>query len=80
MKSHGVPFSLGFMKSTPALSFGGGAAFGSPGAGGALGFADPASGIGYAYVTNKMGTRLTGDPRDVALRDALYACIPAPSR
>jgi hypothetical protein len=24
-------------------------------------------------VTCKMGTRLSGDPRDVALRDALYA-------
>jgi hypothetical protein len=33
--------------------------------------------VGYAYVTNRMGTRLTGDPRDVALRDALYAAIGA---
>jgi len=24
-----------------------------------------------------MGTRLTGDPRDVALRDALYAALAA---
>ena len=37
-----------------------------------MGFADPDAGIGYAYVTSQMGTRLTGDPRDVALRDALY--------
>jgi len=28
-------------------------------------------------VTSRMGTRLTGDPRDVALRDALYSAIPA---
>jgi hypothetical protein len=28
---------------------------------------------------NRMGTRLSGDPRDVALRDALYSAIPAPS-
>jgi CubicO group peptidase (beta-lactamase class C family) len=79
MKVHGVQFSLGFMKSTPALSFGSASAFGSPGAGGAMGFADPATGVGYAFVTNRMGTRLSGDPRDVALRDALYAAIPAPS-
>jgi CubicO group peptidase (beta-lactamase class C family) len=75
MKGHGIQFSLGFMKSTPALPFGSASAFGSPGAGGALGFADPATGVGYAYVTNGMGTRLTGDPRDVALREALYSCI-----
>ncbi len=67
------------MKSTPALPFGSASSFGSPGAGGALGFADPAAGVGYAYVTSRMGTRLTGDPRDVALRDALYSCIPARS-
>jgi CubicO group peptidase (beta-lactamase class C family) len=79
MKAHGIQFSLGFMKPTPALPFGSTSSFGSPGAGGAMGFADPAAGIGYAYVTNGMGTRLTGDPRDAALREALYSCIPAPS-
>jgi CubicO group peptidase (beta-lactamase class C family) len=79
MKGDGIQFSLGFMKSTPALPFGSASSFGSPGAGGALGFADPAAGVGYAYVTNRMGTRLAGDPRDVALRDALYSHIPAPS-
>src|ERR671913_800756 len=71
LKGDGIQFSLGFMKSTPALPFGSPSSFGSPGAGGALGFADPAAGVGYAYVTNRMGTRLTGDPRDVALRAAL---------
>jgi hypothetical protein len=38
-----------------------------------MGFADPTAGIGYGYVTSRMGTRLSGDPRDVALRNALYA-------
>ena len=71
MKVDGIQFSLGFMKSTPALPFGSAGSFGSPGAGGALGFADPVTGLGYAYVTNGMGTRLSGDPRDVALRAAL---------
>jgi hypothetical protein len=51
---------------------------GSPGSGGSLGFADPTVGVGYAYVTSQMGTRLT-DPRDVALRDALYSAITASS-
>jgi CubicO group peptidase (beta-lactamase class C family) len=77
MKADGVQFSLGFMKSTPGLPFGSASSFGSPGAGGAMGFADPVAGVGYAYITNKMGTRLTGDPRDLALREALYSSIRA---
>ncbi len=40
-----------------------------------MGFADPAAGIGYAYVTSKMGGALRGDPRDLALRHALYEAI-----
>ena len=40
-----------------------------------MGFADPDAGIGYGYVTSQMGTTLTGDPRDVALRDALYSVL-----
>ena len=75
LKGEGVQFSLGFMKSSPVWSFGGPASFGSPGSGGSLGFADPAAGIGYAYVTSQAGTALTGDPRDVALRDALSAVL-----
>ena len=75
MKVNGVQFALGFMKSTSALPFGSVSAFGSPGAGGALGFADPATSVGYAFVTNRMGTRLAGDPRDVALRAALDTAL-----
>jgi CubicO group peptidase (beta-lactamase class C family) len=70
-----VQFSLGFMKPGKVWSFGGTSSFGSPGSGGSLGFADPAAEIGYAYVTSQMGTALTGDPRDVALRDALYGVV-----
>ena len=73
-----VRYSLGFMKPSPSWPFGGAASFGAPGSGGALGFADPEAGIGYAYVTSQMGTTLTGDPRDVALRHALYASIGRP--
>jgi CubicO group peptidase (beta-lactamase class C family) len=70
-----LQFSLGFMKPSPGWPFGSARSFGSPGSGGSLGFADPAAGIGYAYVTSQMGTRLTGDPRDVALREALYSAL-----
>jgi CubicO group peptidase (beta-lactamase class C family) len=72
-----VQFSLGFMKPSAALPFGSASSFGSPGAGGSMGFADPAVGVGYAYVMNRMGTRISGDPRDIALRDALYAALRA---
>ena len=75
MKGDDVQFSLGFMKSSKAISFGGPRSFGSPGAGGAMGFADPDRQVGWGYVTSQMGTSLTGDPREIALRDALYACL-----
>jgi hypothetical protein len=40
-----------------------------------MGFADPDAGIGYGYVTSRMGTTLTGDPREIGLRNAVYAAI-----
>ncbi len=67
-------FSLGFMKPSPGVPFGNDTCFGAPGAGGAMGFADPLNQIGFGYVTCQMGTRLNGDPREVALRNAVYAC------
>ena len=39
-----------------------------------MGFADPQAGVGYAYVLNRMGTYLE-DPRDLALRTAMYRSI-----
>jgi CubicO group peptidase (beta-lactamase class C family) len=74
-----VQFSLGFMKSSPGWPFGNPGSFGAPGAGGSLGFADPQAQIGYAYVPNRKGVALTGDPRDLALRNALYSATPAAS-
>jgi CubicO group peptidase (beta-lactamase class C family) len=70
-----VQFSLGFMKPSENWRFGGARSFGSPGTGGALGFADPDAEIGYGYVTSQMGMTFTGDPRDVALREALYSAL-----
>ncbi len=64
-------FSLGFMKPSESFLFGHSGAFGAPGAGGSMGYADPQTGIGYGYVTNRMGTSLSGDPRDIALRAAI---------
>jgi CubicO group peptidase (beta-lactamase class C family) len=63
------------MKPSVNWRFGGARSFGSPGTGGALGFADPDVGIGYGYVTSRMGIVFTGDPRDRALRQALYAAL-----
>jgi CubicO group peptidase (beta-lactamase class C family) len=68
-----VKFSLGFMKPSESVPFGHSSAFGAPGAGGSMGYADPETGIGYGYVTNRMGTDLRGDPRDIALRSAIPA-------
>lgn len=71
-------YSLGFMKSSVTIPFGHAGAFGAPGSGGSMGFADPAVGIGYGYVTNRMGTSLQGDPRDLALRAAMPVATRTP--
>jgi CubicO group peptidase (beta-lactamase class C family) len=65
-----MEYALGFMKTCTNWRFGHAGAFGAPGAGGALAFADPQTGMAYAYVTNRMGG-ISGDPRDLALRQAL---------
>ena len=71
-----VQFSLGFMKPCENWRFGSSRrSFGSPGTGGALGFADPDAEIGYGYVTSQMGMTFTGDPRDLALREAIYSVL-----
>jgi CubicO group peptidase (beta-lactamase class C family) len=71
----GVPsyFSLGFLRPGPTVFFGSSQrAFGSPGAGGSFAFADPDARLGYAYVMNKLDFYLQNDPREKALRDAVY--------
>lgn len=65
-------FRFGFMKAFPILEFGTSpAAFGHTGSGGSFAYADPAAGLGYAYVMNRAGYSLPTDPREVALREAL---------
>jgi CubicO group peptidase (beta-lactamase class C family) len=75
----GIPLRMGLgywlsQPRVPGLAFGPNAgAFGHPGAGGSLGFADPQARIGFGYVTNRMGSDVTIDRRAAALIDALYA-------
>lgn len=51
------------------------AGFGHPGSGGAMAFADPETGVAFAYVMNQMGPYLMVDPRPRALADACYDCV-----
>ena len=65
----GMPLrmGLGFWLSqpdVPGFAFGPNeGAFGHPGAGGSLGFADPAARVGFGYVTNRMGSDIAIDAR-----------------
>ena len=66
-------FSLGYVKPFPTFRFGSSdKAFGHPGAGGSFGFADPDTGIGFAYAMNRSGFHFWNDPRELALRQALF--------
>jgi CubicO group peptidase (beta-lactamase class C family) len=69
-------FSPGFMLSQPGEEMGPNArAFGHPGAGGSLGFADPEAKIGFGYAMNRMGAGILLDPRAKALIAAAYASL-----
>jgi len=71
-------FSLGFLKPFPDGEFGRNEqSFGTPGAGGSFGFADPVAEIGYAYIMNKSGFYLLDDPREMGLRNAVYQSLDA---
>ena len=71
-------YHLGFLRPAPGAEFGvSERAFGTPGAGGSFGMADPDGHVGYAYVMNKTGYYLFDDPREKPLRDALYRAIRA---
>lgn len=74
----GVPcqYSLGFLRPGPGGLFGSSPrAFGTPGAGGSFAFADPDARLGYAYVMNKTDLYMLDDPREKALRDAIYRAM-----
>lgn len=64
-------FGLGYMLPPLLCPSAGPDAFGHPGAGGSLAFADRRHGIGFAYVMNRMSLATAGDPRADALVAAL---------
>jgi CubicO group peptidase (beta-lactamase class C family) len=69
-------FSLGFARPLGSFRFGSSQrAFGHPGAGGSFAFADPEREVAFAYVMNRLGFHLRDDPREYALRRALYGCL-----
>jgi CubicO group peptidase (beta-lactamase class C family) len=72
-------FGLGCMLDQPSLdnaTFGlGPQAFGHPGAGGSLGFADPQRQLAFGFVTNTLGPYVLMDPRAQKLARAIGACL-----
>ena len=69
-------FGLGWMLTADFMPLGPNPrAFGHPGAGGSLGYADLDAGIGFGYTMNQMQNNLSGDPRVNGLIDALYAAL-----
>ncbi|MFD3926875.1 serine hydrolase domain-containing protein [Streptomyces sp. NPDC058614] len=68
-------FGLGYMLHGSASPLLGGGSFGHPGRGGALGFADPESGIAFGYVTNGFRKSVTADARAQALVGAVRRAL-----
>jgi CubicO group peptidase (beta-lactamase class C family) len=68
-------FGLGYMLHCGASPLLSPASFGHPGRGGALGFADPESGIAFGYVTNGFRKNVTADPRAQALVRAVRTAL-----
>jgi CubicO group peptidase (beta-lactamase class C family) len=76
----GIPtrFGLGFMLRQESHAGGrclAPGAFGHPGAGGSLAFADPEARLGFGYVMNRMGPRILLDDRAIALVEAVNGCL-----
>jgi CubicO group peptidase (beta-lactamase class C family) len=69
-------WGLGFALTQPETPLGPNPrAFGHPGAGGSLGFADPDTRVGFGYVMNQMGSGALIDGRDAALFNAFYESL-----
>jgi CubicO group peptidase (beta-lactamase class C family) len=69
-------FGLGFMLTHPIIPFGPNPrAFGHPGAGGSIAFADPDARLGFAYVMNQMQQGLAGDARGFSLIYEVYEAL-----
>lgn len=70
-----LQFGLGFFARCSVAPFGGEGSFGHGGAGGSLGWADPAAELAFGYVMNRMETGLTGDERASSLLEATYRVL-----
>ena len=71
-----MSFSLGYARPLTDFRFGSsGKAFGMTGTGGSFAYADPDAQIAFAYAPNRLGFYQRDDPREKALRDALYGCL-----
>ncbi|GBE24314.1 esterase EstB [bacterium BMS3Bbin02] len=67
-------YALGFKKPSASHRFGSSdAAYGTPGAGGSFGFADPDLELGFAYAMNRLDYYLPDDPRERYLSEAAVA-------
>ncbi|HXG10979.1 MAG TPA: serine hydrolase domain-containing protein [Gemmataceae bacterium] len=80
----GMRFALGFVKSTDNRRAAPGArdsmilseeAFGHPGMGGSLGFADPQARLSFGYTMNKQGQGVLLNERGQSLVDAVYRAL-----
>ncbi|MFF8938942.1 serine hydrolase domain-containing protein [Streptomyces paradoxus] len=71
----GTRFGLGYMLHGTASPFLTPGSFGHPGRGGALGFADPETGIAFGYVTNGFRQTVTADPRAQGLVRAVRGAL-----
>jgi CubicO group peptidase (beta-lactamase class C family) len=71
----GTRFGLGYMLHGSASPFLPPGSFGHPGRGGALGFADPDTGIAFGYVTNGFRKTVTADPRAQGLVRAVRGAL-----
>ncbi len=67
-------FGMGFYLPFQRLPFAGPTSFGHDGAGGAVAFADRASGISFAFLTDLIPARAGADPDARLLIDAALAC------
>ncbi|MFK4130798.1 serine hydrolase domain-containing protein [Pseudomonas luteola] len=72
-------FGLGFMLDQPDhanATYGLGVqAFGHPGAGGSIGFADPERRVAFGFATNTLGPYILMDPRAQQLAEAVGQCL-----
>lgn len=72
-------FGLGCMLDQPSVPNGtyglGPRAFGHPGAGGSIGFADPECKVAFGFVTNTLGPYVLMDPRAQKLARTLGECL-----